>query len=98
MATLYISEHPQMSIHQGNNGSCVDEPAVAEQTLAIGVAVQSAAFNAKTRIVRLHPDATCSVKFGDSPTATTSNKRLAGNSTHYVAVRPGQKLSVIANT
>jgi hypothetical protein len=61
----------------------------------------SAAFNSQTRMVRLHKDAgsPCSISFGTAPTATTSNARMAANSTEYNGVPVGQnfKVAVIQN-
>ena len=98
MATLYISEHVQMSTLEGNNGACVDEPGTDQAPIAIAGAAQSAAFAAGTKYIRVHTDAICSILFGANPTATTANKRLAANQTEYFRVFPGMKLSVIANT
>lgn len=100
MAVLYITEYA----HQAKdvNGQLIPagtEPPLASQTVAIGVAAQSAAFNAKTKFVRLHCDAICSVKFGSNPTATTSDARMAANSTEFFGLgETGLKLSVISNT
>lgn len=99
MATVYISEYSVLA--RDEKGMAVPvgiEPPLAEQTVAIGVAAQSAAFNAETKYIRVHTDAICSIAFGANPTATTSNKRLAANSTEYFGVKAGDKLSVIANT
>ena len=98
MALLYISEYQGVAqVHGGL--SAPQEPALVDQTpLSIGGAVQSAAFQASTKVIRVHCDAICSIAFGTNPTATTSNKRLAANQTEYFGVLPGQFLSVIANT
>jgi hypothetical protein len=101
MAKLYISEYAEAPI--GYNGQMLaagKEPSVTEQTpVVIGAgSLQSAAFNAKTKFVRIHTDAICSVAFGTSPTATANSKRLAANSTEYFGVTPGDKLAVITNS
>jgi len=99
MATVYISELSEMTSYQGNNGAAADGAPVAEQTVAItGASLQSAAFNAKTRLVRVHADAVCSIAFGANPTATTARKRLAQNQTEYFRVAPGHRVAVITNT
>jgi hypothetical protein len=61
---------------------------------------QFAAFNAKTRFVRLHTDAVCSIKFGTNPTASATTARMAANSTEYSSVPPNQayKVAAITNT
>ena len=99
MAKLYISEYDDINVRQGVLTPIVVEPALVEQTpVVIGSETDSAAFSARTRIVRLHADAICSVLFGASPTATTNSKRLAADQTEYFRVNPGDKVSVIANT
>jgi hypothetical protein len=96
MAVLYISEYS--GYLQGGVQVPV-EPAIATQTVAIGgSSTQSAAFNANTRLVRLETDAICSISFGQSPTVTTSNARMAANSEDYFEVQPGHKVAVITNT
>jgi hypothetical protein len=40
----------------------------------------------------------CHIKFGSSPTATTSDPRLAPNLPEYFVVTPGQKAAAIRTT
>jgi len=102
MATLYITEYAR----QGRDASgfqmvVADEPPAAEQTVAIGGgSTQSSAFNALTKFVRLHTDAICSIQFGTNPTASTTTRRMAANTTEYFSVPLGQsfKVAVITNT
>lgn len=101
MAKLYITEYAGQT--RDLNGQVVpvgDEPSLAEQTpVAIsGSAAVSAAFGTKTRFVRIHTDAICSVAFGAAPTATVNSKRLAADQTEYFGVQPGQKVAVTPNT
>jgi len=103
MAVLYISEYvTQPWDGVANTIPAGLEPALVTQTVAIGAEAKSAAFNARTRFVRVHTDAICSVLFGANPTATTSSPRMAANQTEFFGVDPSQvsglKLSVIANT
>lgn len=102
MPLLFISEYGEMGQIQSSKSDIAAprEPALVVQTpVAIGGgSVQSAVFGETTRFVRVHTDAICSVKFGASPTATTSDARMAANSTEYFGVVPGQRLAVIANT
>src|SRR5262249_4488221 len=102
MPTLYIAEYA--AVAQFQNGDPVlmpvEEPLV-EQTVAIGgVSAQSGTFNAKTRFVRLHTDAICSILFGTNPTATATKQRMAAGQTEFKAVPPSQsyKVAVITNT
>lgn len=104
MAKLYITEYADITNAKGGYVQCGEEPAVTEQVVNItGVSAQSAAFNAKTRYVRLHTDIICSIKFGSSPTATTSSARMAENQTEFFGVTgllPDSllKVAVITNT
>lgn len=101
MATLYITEYAELPIGPaGRVGQMPMEPPVAEQAIPFTTAVASAAFNAKTRFVRLHTDAICSVVFGVTPVATVANGRMAAGQTEYRAVPPGAgyKVSVVTNT
>lgn len=99
MATLYISEYSEASFGQVARGLPIaSEPPITEQTVAIGTEADSSAFNAKTKVIRVHCDAICSILIGSAPTATTANKRLPADHTEYFAVQPGHFLSVIANT
>ena len=88
MAVLYITEYAQlMPSPVGGQGQIPMEPPLAEQHVAIGASsVQSNAFNAQTRLVRLHTDAICSVEFGTNPTATATTARMAANQTEYKGV------------
>lgn len=100
MAVCFISEYPggsQSGIH--GQVAAVMEPEITTQTVAITAgSVQSAAFNAGTRMVRVHVDAVCSILVGSNPTALATSKRLAANQTEYFFVSPGHKLAVITNT
>lgn len=96
MATLYITEFADVSATQGV--TIGKQPVVAEQTIAIGAGAVSAAFNQRTRYVRLSPDAICSVLFGATPTAAATNMRMAAGSVEYFDVPQGAKVAVITNT
>lgn len=102
MPTVFITEYAR----QGRDASgfqmvVADEPPVANQTVAITASsVQSSAFAAGTRFVRVSTDAVCSIEFGTNPTATATTRRMPANTTEYFAVPQGQsyKLAVITNT
>lgn len=99
MAVLYITEYAQFPVIQGSVVQAPDDPPLADQTVAIGgTTAQSSAFNAKTRVIRIHTDAICSVLVGSNPTATTGKGRMAANQTEYRSVKPGHKIAVISNT
>lgn len=99
---LYISEYPNLGFvgpAQTTAAMIAPEPSIVDQNPVdfTSGAAQSAAFNTKTRFVRVICDAQCSIKFGSSPTATNQNKPLAAMQAEYFAVIPGQKISVISN-
>lgn len=96
MAKVFICEYAETAV-----GTLAPlEPVLANQVVAIGAtSVQSAAFNAKTKFVRIAADAVCSVAFGNNPTADANSKRIAANVPGEIfGVRPGDKLAVITNT
>jgi hypothetical protein len=99
MPKLFISEYDRMPSDPRGLVPTGSEPAVATQAVAIGGASeQSAAFNARTKFIRLHTDAICSVKFGANPTATADDLRMAANQTEFFGVVAGDKVAVITNT
>lgn len=88
---LIVSELPGV----GRLGPVMMVP-VAEQSVAIGASsTQSAAFNARTRVLRLHATAACHVAIGPNPTATTSKFRLAVDGEAFFEVQSGDKVAVI---
>src|SRR5215510_4199255 len=105
MSKLYISEYTRVTPSSGPGNAVVqapEEPPIATQVVDFtSGAAQSAAFNAKTRFVRLHTDAICSVKFAANPTATVNDPRLAAGQTELRGVPAdgsAAKVSAIANT
>lgn len=101
MAVFYIKEYEDVALAPGGGIPVGIEPPIAEQVLVIGTEVKSAAFNARTRLVRLHCDAICSFLVGSAPTAATTNARMAANQTEFVGLREEHaalKVSVISNT
>jgi len=99
MAVLYIAEYANPPFFQGSYFQAPKDPPLAEQTVAIGAgSVQSNAFNAKTRLIRVHTDAICSISIDSNPTATATKARMAAGQTEYHAVNPGDKIAVITNT
>jgi hypothetical protein len=99
MATLYIAEYANLAETVRGAPPVAQAPAIAHQTVAITAGtLQSAAFDASTRFIRVHTDAICSIKIDSNPTATTSTARLAADQTEYFGVTAGHKVAVIANT
>lgn len=99
MAVVFISEFTDSKLYAGTPLPVSPAPPVAEQTVSITVgSVQSSAFGATTKVIRVHTDAICSIAIGANPTATATTARLAANSTEYFGVLPGHKIAVITNT
>lgn len=100
MGSLYISEYAGLEV--ARNGQTIQagaEPSLATQKITTsGTSAQSAAFNAKTKFIRVHTDAIVSITFGADPTATTDHARMVAGQTEYFAVTAGQKLAAITNT
>lgn len=101
MAKLYITEYSVLPRDEkGISVPVPAEPALVEQTPVVigGGSLQSAAFNASTKFIRLHTDAICSIAFGTNPTATANSQRLRADATEFYGVQPGHKVAVITNT
>ena len=89
---LHIIEYLRAGRDGRNDVAQVPElPVHAEQTVAIdGSSTASTnAVDEATAILVLHPSDACHVAFGPSPTATTSNQRLAADGRYTWAVPPG---------
>lgn len=99
MAVLDITEFRRQAVdYDRRHMQMGDEPGVNQQ-VAIGAgSVQSAAFNATTKFIRLSADAPCRVEFGASPTAAATSRRIAANFPEYFGVSPGMKVAVITTT
>jgi hypothetical protein len=104
MAFVYISEYDRIVVTSTGRPGIPIEPAIAEQQVAIAVgSTQSAAFNVKTKYVRVAADAICSIKIGVNPTAVATAKRMAAGQTEYFGLDPlidptTMKLATITNT
>lgn len=92
MTVLYITEYADVRDNAGY------EPATANQKLSFTTTTQSNAFNADTKIIRVHTPSICSIEVGVNPTATTSSKRMAAGQTEYFMVKPGHILAAVDNT
>lgn len=101
MPTLYVTEFPSAAVDQGRAMPVAFAGTEVTQIVTIsGASTPTIAFAETTRLVRLHTDSICSIKFGTNPTASTSTARMAANQTEYFAVQPGggMKVAVITNT
>lgn len=97
MAKLYVTEFERPRNQWVN---IANQPPIVDQTpVVIGAgSLQSAAFNAKTAMIRVATDSICSIAIGTNPTATTNNMRMAADQVEYFSVQPNQLIAVIANT
>ena len=100
MAKVYITELANKG--GAESGVAVEiaaMPPVAEQNLAVsGASLASAAFNAKTKFVRIATDVAVNLAFGVTPVATTSLLYMPAGSVEYFAVSGGMKVAVIQGT
>lgn len=95
MATLYITEFQEVAKAGSDNllmGQC---PPVAQQTVTFTTSTQSAAFNAKTRFIRVYSSADAMIEFGSNPTATTSKMPIKAGVPEYFGVNPAEKVAAI---
>jgi hypothetical protein len=107
MATLYVTEFATVGQAGSPPWGLENAPTqvghwdgnIIEQTVAIAAGhAESAAFNARTTLIRVSTDAVCSIVIGTTPVAAATSARMAANTVEYFGVRPGDKISVITNT
>jgi len=98
MAKAYITEHPRPTMYQGGLLPVAAMPPLTSQTVTFTTTTQSVAFGSTTKMVCVHTDSICSIEFGSNPTATTSSRRMAANTTEYFEVTPGHKVAFVTNT
>lgn len=100
MARLSIREYEHISHVSRGIVPVGEEPAVASQTLVIDVAsTPSAAFNIRTRFVRIHTDLNCSLEWGAAPVAVAGSCDMVAGQTEYFGVvnATGLKVAVISS-
>lgn len=103
MALLYVTEFVSQGMDLNARAMPIAQLPVSRDQTPVSVSGSSqtsSSFLNNTGLVRLHTDAICSVAFGTSPTATTTNMRMAANQTEYFAVpqNGAYKVAVIPNT
>ena len=85
---VYVSEYP----------SGLFDPPLVEQVIPVTPdSIQSAPFGSRTKILRVHAAASCSILIGRDPKATINNGRMSRNETEIRGVSPGDRIAVIAN-
>lgn len=109
MSTLYIEEYGSIGSTPVNGQvfgpvqiQAAAQPRIAEQHITFtGTAGTSLAFNAATRLVRIHVDGICSYRFsvGAAGTAAvTTDPRMPADNIEYFVVPGGAFVSAITNT
>ena len=94
MAVLHIQEYEYIAkTGTGETLSAGFEPAVASQALTFTTTAASAAFNTRTKFVRLVSSAAVYLEFATSPTSVVTDMLLPANTVGFFAVVPGQKVS-----
>lgn len=96
MASLHITEFRSQAL--GTGGPIpIPYGLLAHQELAIGSEVDSAAFNASTKLVRAWAEAACHITWGAAEqAATTAKMPLNAGESIWFAVDSGDEISVIA--
>src|SRR6476660_536025 len=99
MGTLYITEFASPGVAHGGVVPVGNAGGWRDQTPVTFTATStvSAAFGTNTTLVRVQPDATCSITIGVTAVASTNTARMVQNQTEYYTVQAGQVLAVIAN-
>lgn len=92
MATAFVREYNEI------DGALPVEPGLDQTAITTSAAsAQSAAFNAKTRMIAISTPAAQAVAclFGYNPTALVTSLRLPANSVFFFAVTAGMKVALI---
>lgn len=99
---LYVTEYSRFGRDdRGISVPAGQEPAVAHGKLTIGASPQPHTFSEACRVVELHCDAICHVKFStakNATAATSAHKRLPAGATQFFTVPPGHMVSVVEGT
>jgi hypothetical protein len=104
MSRMFISEYERMTEVTGGYRVAVgEEPSIAEQVITFtATAGQSAAFNVRTRFVRIEVDGIADILFGTNPTAVAgASKRLTAGQSEYFGINPNggpYKVSAVTDT
>ena len=100
MAKLYITEFQRMPNNKADIGGepqMATLPSLGTQVVTYTAAsVQSVAFNANTRFVRIQADTDTCIHGGTNPTAVTTDMRLTAGVPEYFGVNPGDKIAAIS--
>ena len=99
---LYVTEYDSLLNDAASGSSYPRCPSLVDQVIPFGgISAVSAAFNAHTRVVRLHTDSLCAVKVGGTKpvaVAKPGTSRMTAGQTEFFAVKPGDAAAVITTT
>jgi len=99
MAKLYITEFKRMPNNRADIGGepqMATLPSLGTQVVTFTTtSVQSVAFGANTRFVRIQADADTCIRGGSNPTAVTTDMRITAGVPEYFGVNPGDKIAAI---
>lgn len=97
MAKLFITEFQYLENANDIGGvpQVARLPGTTQAVTYTTTSVQSTAFAATTRFVRVVSDGAGFLAYGSNPTATVNSMRIAADSPEYFGIAAGQKLAVI---
>ena len=99
MAKLYITEFNRMPSNGADIGGfpqAAQLPSLGTQVVTYTTtSVQSVAFGADTRFVRVQADTDTCIRGGSNPTAVTTDMRITAGVPEYFGVNPGDKIAAI---
>lgn len=103
MANAYVTEYAELSRDIFGTGIAAGhEPSIRCQKVAFtGTAASSAAFNARTKFIRVQVDAIAHFKvdaLGATTAATTDDTRLVAGSAEFFGVEAGGKISFVTGS
>ena len=94
MPTAKISEYEEMPIDtSGDSVPIPKEPAIAVQNITFTTNTVSAAFNSKTKFIRVVADAKAHYDIGATAAATVASPYLPADRPELFGVRQGQKIA-----
>lgn len=87
--SCHISEYANgVDDAQGNNTDLPNEPSVTTQKVDFDISTQSAAFGNQTLFIRVICNVKAHYKFGENPTATSTDPYFTADVPEYMAVFP----------
>jgi len=100
MALINITEYDALAVNKvGGPIQAGQEPAIAIQSVTYNASAQSAAFNKRTRFVRISCNAEAYLVFGENPTATaTTGTNVQADTPEFFGVVGGQIVAAYDGT